>query len=138
MEKSAQRGLRRQLWIDQSLQGTVVCRIALYWSSCIAFITLALAWAVAAEAGCELRLEHLGSVWEQHWPLYVALFFLVPLTMWDALRLSHRVAGPVLRVRQQLVRINQGEPFSELDFREDDFWHDLASQVNQLAKKTLS
>ena len=138
MAKSAGKRLRRQLWIDQSLQGALVFRIALYWGACVAFITLALAWAVAAEAGGGLRPEHLRMVWQRHWPLYTAVLFLIPLTMWDALRLSHRIAGPVLRVRKQLVRINEGEPFSELDFREDDFWHDLADQVNQLAKKTLS
>jgi len=138
MGRDQEQELRRQLWVDQSIQGTIVRRVALYWAACILFITVSLLWAATYQDPSKLFYEQWGVVWQRHWPLYVALLSLIPLTMWDALKLSHRIAGPVLRIRQQLARINDGQPFSELEFRGDDFWRDLATQVNQLAKKTLS
>jgi hypothetical protein len=138
MGKEDDSRIRKQMWIDGDVQGAIVRKFCFYWAACLLFISLPLLWAAMASDPTKYVYEHFGPLWQRHWPIYVAMVALLPFTLWDALRLSHRIAGPVLRVRHQLARINSGQPFSELEFRNDDFWHDLAGQVNQLTKKTLS
>lgn len=129
---------RKQIWVDADVQGAIVRKVFVYWAACLLFITLPLLWAAIAEDPSKYFFDHLGPLWQRYCPIYFAMMALLPFTLWDALRLSHRISGPVLRVRQQLDRINSGLPFSNLEFRGNDFWHDLADQVNQLSKKTLS
>lgn len=48
------------------------------------------------------------------------------------LALSHRLAGPILRMRGHFQRIAEGErPIPKLSFREHDFFDELPPLVNQ-------
>ena len=46
----------------------------------------------------------------------------------------HRVAGPIHRLRQTLLKMNRGETVTEVKLREGDFFHELAHDVNTLIK----
>jgi len=47
----------------------------------------------------------------------------------------HRVAGPVYRFRQTLLRINRGEMPHDIKIREGDFFHDVAHDINIILKR---
>ncbi|MFA5159123.1 MAG: hypothetical protein WC484_01290 [Candidatus Omnitrophota bacterium] len=42
----------------------------------------------------------------------------------------HRVAGPVYRFRQTLLKVNRGEIPQDIKLREGDFFHDMAYEIN--------
>jgi hypothetical protein len=46
----------------------------------------------------------------------------------------HRVAGPVYRFRQTLLKVNRGEMPNDIKLREGDFFHDMAHDVNIILK----
>ena len=48
----------------------------------------------------------------------------------------HRVAGPVYRFRQTLLKVNRGEMPKELKLREGDFFHDMAQDINIILRRT--
>jgi hypothetical protein len=50
----------------------------------------------------------------------------------------HRVAGPVYRFRQTLLRVNRGEMPQDIKLREGDFFHDMAHDVNIILKRLRS
>jgi hypothetical protein len=50
----------------------------------------------------------------------------------------HRVAGPVYRFRQTLLRVNRGEMPQEIKLREGDFFHDMAHDINIILKRLRS
>lgn len=50
----------------------------------------------------------------------------------------HRVAGPVYRFRQVLLRINDGEIPREIKLREGDFFTETAVEINRLIKRLES
>jgi hypothetical protein len=54
---------------------------------------------------------------------------------WMGLRLSHRVAGPLLRLKNEMLRTAQGGEVTPLKFRDGDYFEDLAEAYNQQAKK---
>jgi hypothetical protein len=50
----------------------------------------------------------------------------------------HRVAGPVHRFRQTLLRVNRGEMPQDVKLREGDFFHDMAHDINIILKRLRS
>lgn len=47
----------------------------------------------------------------------------------------HRVAGPVYRFRQTLLKVNRGEMPMDIKLREGDFFHDMAHDINVILKR---
>ncbi|MFA5167746.1 MAG: hypothetical protein WC530_04360 [Candidatus Omnitrophota bacterium] len=47
----------------------------------------------------------------------------------------HRVAGPVYRFRQTLLKVNRGEMPQDIKLREGDFFHDMAYDINIILRR---
>jgi predicted PurR-regulated permease PerM len=47
----------------------------------------------------------------------------------------HRVAGPVYRFRQTLLKVNRGEMPNDIKIREGDFFHDMAHDINIILRR---
>lgn len=47
----------------------------------------------------------------------------------------HRVAGPIYRFRQTLLKVNRGEIPGDITIREGDFYHDMAHDINIILKR---
>lgn len=47
----------------------------------------------------------------------------------------HRVAGPVFRFRQTLLKVNRGEIPQDIAIREGDFYHDMAHDINIILRR---
>jgi hypothetical protein len=47
----------------------------------------------------------------------------------------HRVAGPVYRFRQILLKVNRGEMPLDIKLREGDFFHEMASDINIILRR---
>ena len=50
----------------------------------------------------------------------------------------HRVAGPVYRFRQTLLKVNRGEMPQDIKLREGDFFHDMAQDINIILRRLRS
>jgi len=48
---------------------------------------------------------------------------------------SHKIAGPMYKLRQFLSRIREGQPFSKLFFREGDYFTEVADDLNETFEK---
>jgi len=49
--------------------------------------------------------------------------------------ISHRVAGPLYRLRQHLLAVARGETTNDVKFRDGDFFLDLQAACNQVMGK---
>ena len=63
------------------------------------------------------------------------MFFLLPVFILDTIKLSHRFAGPIYRLRNTIRSLAQGEEFRPLKFREVDFWQSLAEDFNVMVAR---
>jgi hypothetical protein len=61
--------------------------------------------------------------------LVTSLFAFTALCL-GGLIVSHRVAGPLRRLRKHLVDVNEGRAQGEMAFRKDDFFPELAEAIN--------
>jgi nitrogen fixation/metabolism regulation signal transduction histidine kinase len=61
------------------------------------------------------------------------LLIVVPFVIWLAVILSHKVAGPLVRIQAALVRMTNGNYDVNLRLRKADALVELAESVNRLA-----
>jgi hypothetical protein len=78
-------------------------------------------------------LDLLSEMFHRYGPGFVASLILLPIAMMDVVRLSNRFVGPVMRLRGALQDMAAGRPVKPLNFRDDDFWCDLAGDLNEVA-----
>lgn len=61
------------------------------------------------------------------------LLIFAPLVVWLGLRMTHRVAGPLVRITASLQQMAAGNYQQHLTLRKGDSLQDLAELINQLA-----
>ncbi len=125
---STPKTLRKRVFVDYKLQGTIVARIVLYWLGC-QFTTAVLLFGFKAATGGEHIADDMAAFYRMR--LFGTVGFL-PLAVIDMVRLSHRFAGPMLRFRRAMQELSRGEDVEPLRFRNGDYWQDLATDFNAL------
>lgn len=56
------------------------------------------------------------------------IVFMLGWTLW----VSHRVAGPIHRIRNEIKKIIDGQPLQRIGIRDHDYFHELKESVNLL------
>ncbi len=127
---SDKKALRKQLFVDPKVQGALVARVVLYWAVCLITITLMLlCWRIVT-GPARMFYTHFNDMWFFYGPALIASFVLLPLVIVDIIRLSNRFTGPLLRLRRSMRELARGEHVEPIEFRDNDFWHDIATEFN--------
>ncbi len=123
---------RTKLWIDHRVQGALVGRVVIYWCAALLYFGIA-AWVSIACENPTWSFSQQAKAWfETVGPWLPSAGLILPLVVYDILRLSNQFAGPVVRMRNQLVRIVQSPDCNPIALRTDDYWHDLAVPINDV------
>ena len=129
---------RKKTFIDAKVQGALVRRLVLHWSAFIAVASV-VAFALQILTNPFRPLEqHLQEMWWTHGPFLLVMFFMLPVFIVDTIKLSHRFAGPIFRLRNVIRSMAEGEPFKPVKFRDMDFWQDLADDFNTMIERVGS
>jgi hypothetical protein len=128
-------GKRRQLFVDRTVQGGIVLRCLLYWATCLATTFVMLFFWSLLTGPARLSWMTVDQLWFQYGPAFVASILLLPLVVWDLLKVSNRFAGPVLRLRRELKKLARGEHVNPLFFRRQDHWRDMADDFNRVLSR---
>jgi hypothetical protein len=125
--------LRSRLFIDRPLQTAVLLRTGLYWAMVtMAQVLMTLFFGIVTSSQNDFPTLHPHVLWHLQITL-LASVALLPIVLWDVLKLSHRWVGPIFRLRAALRTLSRGESIEEVRFRDRDFWQDLANDLNSLA-----
>jgi hypothetical protein len=123
---------RRQLFVDPEVQGALVLKTALYWVMCVVAIALMLlCWRIVT-GPARMFHTHFEDMWFQFGPALLASFVVLPLVIYDILRMSNRFCGPLFRLRRSLRALARGEHVDPISFRDGDFWPEIAQEFNAL------
>lgn len=129
---------RRTHLVDTTTQWAIVKQSLLHWlyHSIVTILLLAmLQWLLGG------MFKSWAENWQAIWPLaasvYLSLIILLPLFILNSFKLSNRFAGPIGRVRGALRELAEGKPYSPIEFREGDFWPEVAQELNA-AVETLT
>lgn len=128
--------LRRRIFIDRAIQGTLLQRVILYWLCGAIMQVLLLAYfSIIGGAGDDSVHENSGQFWTTLSLAALSSIVVLPLLMLDIVRLSHRWVGPIYRLRTAMKQLANGEKVEEISFRDGDFWHDLAGHFNAIVRR---
>lgn len=120
---------RRQVMLDQEVQGRLLGRVIAYWA--IAFTSMGVgnwSWSLWTQD----TPPTLGQAFQIMVPGGVLSAILLPVLMADMLRLSNRFVAPVFRLRNALKCLELGDRPGPLLLRRNDLWWDLTARFNAL------
>jgi hypothetical protein len=125
--------LRKRLFVDSKVQGALLVRSAVYWLGCIAVMSVMLiCWEVFASTG-SIREVQFDQIWYRYAPALAMSLLILPFVLFDVVRISNRMVGPVYRMRNYMRQLAEGQRVAPLQFRQDDFWKEMADEFNALA-----
>ena len=137
MNSRTKRAIRRRLYIDQGLQNRLIVRTILQWglytSALLGVICVGIAWTSPGESINQNVLAGVSYLA----PGVIASTLLLPVFVFDMLRATNRIAGPVYRLRNELKKLASGQDVRELRFRDGDSFNGLAEDFNALAQQVM-
>src|SRR3954470_4529574 len=126
---------RKKRFIDSHVQGALTRRIIFHWlvfmlvTSVVAFVLQVLSDPFRG------LTSHMKDLWWSQGPFLLVMLFLLPVFVMDAIKMSHRFAGPIFSLRRAIRGVAEGEAPRKMKFRKHDFWQDLAHDYNAMLTK---
>lgn len=134
--KSKQSCKRRKFYVDSDVQSALLRQLVVNWMVVFGVIASVLLTVASYQAGFTLGFSGaLAAIWHDNAVLLVTLVALAPFVVYESIKLSHRFAGPMVRFRNDLQRLGNGENVGPLQFREGDFWQDIADSFNSVRQR---
>jgi hypothetical protein len=125
---------RKKLLVESQIQRAILLRAVGYWLMCMLMVMLVLLFtSVLVEPVHSLAPEADGP-WLRLGPTMICAVLFLPVVVYDFLRLSNRLVGPVLRLRKAMRALAAGEHVEPLYFRDGDFWPEFADEFNAVAR----
>lgn len=126
---------RKRWFVEPRVQGAFVLRAVVYWLSCMfCLMSLTSIWNTITLQADFFGFHLPGGLPAWVVPPLASLLFL-PMVIYDMVRLSNRLVGPILRLRAAMRGVAQGRPAAAMSFRDGDFWRDFAGEFNSVADR---
>ena len=124
---------RKQNFVDKHVQGALLRRIFFHWLIFFFVVTMSVVMlqAMLGDPAQSLttRLKHETGEFIFMGVILLALF---PAFMLDTIRFSNRFVGPIARLRRHLRQLGEGDT-DRCQFRENDYWAEMAGEFNEVA-----
>ncbi len=128
---------RSRLWVNTGFQLRLLVRVSLYL---IAFVVAAIhvafvleyMWHFATGALPVAMNEYYSEFMRRQSGFVFTLILLAPIFLYDLLKFSHRLAGPLFRCQKVMEDMAEGKQVSEFYPRKYDLMHDLFQSFNRL------
>lgn len=126
---------RKQLLVDPRVQWAFLLRAIGYWLLCLFTVVLLMIFTSILAEPARLFYPDADSPWFRLGPTLLCAVLLLPVVVYDFLRVSNRLVGPVLRLRRAMRALAAGEHVEPLKFRDGDFWREFADEFNAVARR---
>ncbi len=131
------RSRRRKVFINRHVQGGLICRILFHWLVffAISFCTLPLWQLLLSGDPLSPFGKEMVDMCVHSAPVFIILLALLPVFVWDTVKLSHRLAGPMYRFHNTVKRLVAGEKVAPIKLRKGDAWTDFAADFNLMLER---
>lgn len=132
---------RTRIFVSREIQGKILGRLLKYWLLYNFAVWHALLLidierygvATLLSGGKGLSLyEYYLEFTSQHIFLLVAGIALAPFLLWDMLKLTHQIAGPLVRFRNSLEKMAEGKQVDPIKLRKGDLMSEFLAAFNGL------
>lgn len=125
---------RKKDWVHP-FQTKLSLRIGAYLVAFfIVFTNFLFAWKMLAEDSTDPWGQFVDTLWT-NLPVFVCLLVLVPVMAWDSIRFSHRLVGPLVRFRETMQAIADGESVRPIKLRDGDYLTELRDDFNYMLEE---
>ena len=122
---------RKRVVVDQQLQSQLARRIVTYW--CLTWLLVFTLPILVRMFSENVPFQQLATqIIADFWFPIVMSVFMIPIVVWDSIRFSNRVAGPIYRITKTIRELAGQAPVRTLKIRQNDFCHDVVDAVNVL------
>ena len=129
---------REHFWVDRPVQGVLIGRVLVYWGIGVTYLAVSAAFYQYYQ-NPELSIgQHLSMLAAQFGPWIPSVVLILPLVMFDIVRLSNLFVGPIYRLRKHLDTLADNPDCPPLRFRDGDYWHDLAAPINCMQLEVIN
>ena len=135
---------RKKEFVNKKIQGKLLVRLAVYW-----IVYHVMLWHAMflyrfmhyrgelLAGGRSLSFSQLYSQFvETHFSLIVCAVLVFPVILWDMLKLTHKVAGPLVRFQHALRQLGRGEYVERISLRKGDLLTDYQDAFNEFLDQT--
>jgi hypothetical protein len=122
---------RRLILVDRRVKWAIVWQSVLHWVAHTLVAAIYLTLLELLLGGLKPWSEHWRTIWPLVASLLLSLLLLLPKFIYDSLQLSNRFVGPVSRLRCVLRELAEGKPLKPVTFRKDDYWQEMAGELNR-------
>ena len=129
---------RKQYLVDRAYQLRFVTRlflIILLVATASALVSSILVWRNTYTPGQTSQEVFIVALVAIASTLLVELLLAIPLIFVLGIRQSHRIVGPMNRIKQALAAIGQGDFSKRITLRQGDALEDLANAINQMTER---
>jgi hypothetical protein len=133
------KSLRKKTFLSATIQGGILWRLSLYWGIYhvvlwhVMFLYRYLQYRGELLAGGTPQTfnELYGSFALNNYSLVVCAVALWPIILWDMVRVTHRVAGPLVRFQGALRELAKGKRIDRIRLRKGDLLGEFQEVFNQ-------
>ncbi len=69
---------------------------------------------------------------------FCTVIALMPILIYDSMKLSNRMVGPICRLRDTMRKISRNEQVAPLSFRTRDYWQEVPGEFNSMIERLRS
>ena len=120
------------LYVDKKVQGTLARRVIFHFVMFICVGAVVGLFLQFLSAPFKPMRTHMDTFWSQSGPYVIAMLCMLPVFIKDTVALTHRMAGPIVRLRGHIKSISEGAEVGPLKFRDGDFFTDVPDMFNQM------
>lgn len=122
---------RNRFLVDPDVQLAIIRRMIMHWAlAVLALISIGVSVQLLYAPGDQSFADAIKSSFGAQAPLLTIMFILMPVYIWDVIKLTHRFAGPILRLRNIFRDLANGGRAPRLRFRPGDYWQGIADDFN--------
>ena len=128
---------RKQYLVDRGYQLRFVTRVfvvVLLVAVVSSLISTALLWMNMYQPDLESHTPLIASLVAVATTLLFELLLAIPVVFFLGIRQSHRIVGPMNRLKRTLEAIGTGDFSQRITLRQGDALEDLAKSINQMAE----
>lgn len=133
------RSLRKSTFVNKRIQGRILGRIAAYWLlyhfvlwNCLFLFHYAQYRLAIAHGAPSLSFRQLyGQFCAEFYPLIVCATVILPAFLWDFVKLTHRIAGPLVGFQNALRELRAGRRVAHVEMRQRDLLNEFQAELNE-------
>lgn len=126
------------LILDKRVQTTLAVRASLYWIACVTYFAVVLFFTQIMYNPKVALGDHIRSYLLDMIQWVPAILLLLPLVIYDMLRVSQRILVPVEEVRQGLSVLATGKVPDPIPCSEEEFNHSLMQTYNEIRDSVIA